>query len=295
MTDSGRPVVLGFPEYAEQAERLAGALGCDCRMIDVHRFPDGESRIRLPEALPDRIVLCRSLNEPNDKLVELMLAARTARGFGVREITLAAPYLCYMRQDIAFTPGEAVSQRIVGEWLASLFDRVVTVDPHLHRTAELGTVMPGTQARVVSAAPLMGDYVGKALEAPLLVGPDEESRQWVEQVAALSGGAYTVAVKHRGGDRDVRVELADDDCRGRHVVLVDDIVSTGETMAAAARLARSGGAADVQCLVTHALFCEGALGLLREAGVRRITSTDSIPHETNHLRLAPLLAEAVKP
>lgn len=295
MTEANGRVVLGFPEYADQAQRLAGALGDPCREIDIHRFPDGESRVRLPAELPPRAVLCRSLNEPNDKLVELMLAARTARELGAREITLVAPYLCYMRQDVAFVPGEAVSQGIVGEWLAALFDRVVTVDPHLHRTPDLSSVIPGTEAIALSAAPLMGEYFGVQPQPPYLIGPDEESRQWVEQVAEHAGGEYTVATKHRSGDRDVEVELENNDCAGRNVVLVDDIVSTGETMAAAARLARAGGAADVQCLVTHALFCDGALNLLHDAGISRVVSTDSINHPSNEIHLAGILAATLNP
>ncbi|MCZ4328253.1 ribose-phosphate pyrophosphokinase-like domain-containing protein, partial [Brachybacterium paraconglomeratum] len=86
--------------------------------------------------------LYRSLDQPNEKLVELLLAARTARTLGAPHLTLVAPYLPYMRQDIAFSPGEAVSQRIVGPFLASLVDAVITVDPHLHRVASLRDVVP---------------------------------------------------------------------------------------------------------------------------------------------------------
>lgn len=294
MTDRDAPLVLGFQDYADQAKRLAGALDGPCGIVDVHRFPDGESRVRLPADLPPRLVFCRSLNQPNDKLVELMLAARTARQLGAKHLTLATPYLCYMRQDTAFAPGDAVSQIIVGEWLATLFDRVITVDPHLHRTPDLADVLPGTEAVTLSAAPLMGDYLSDAKAPPFLIGPDEESRQWVEQVAGRSGSDFTVATKHRGGDREVRVELEDNDCANRTVVLVDDIVSTGETMAAAARLARAGGAADIQCLVSHALFCPGALELLRGAGISRVISTDSITHDSNRIHLAPLIAAVLE-
>jgi len=241
MTSRQPPLVLGFPEYTEQAKRLAGALDAPCRIIDVHRFPDGESRVRLPPELSGRVILCRSLNQPNDKLVELMLAARTARELGAQHLTLVAPYLCYMRQDTAFVPGEAVSQTIVGACLAGLFEHVVAVDPHLHRTPDLSHALPGIGAEALSAGPLMGDYLKQASSKPFLIGPDEESRQWVERAARISGAAYTVAHKRRGGDRDVQVELADHDCAGKNVFLLDDIISTGETMAATARLARASG------------------------------------------------------
>jgi len=293
MADNKHMMVLGFPEYTEQAKRLAGALDSACRIVEIHRFPDGESRLRLPQELPAHVVLCRSLNQPNDKLVELMLAARTARELGARRLTLVAPYLCYMRQDTAFVPGEAVSQVIIGEWLGWLFDRVITVDPHLHRVHDLGEVVPGAEAGSLSAAPAMSEYLGRLKDSPLLIGPDGESRQWVAQIAELSGTDFTVSSKQRSGDRDVKVTLGDCDCRDRTVVLVDDIISTGETMAAAARLARADGAAEIHCLVTHALFCDGALELLKSAGAADIVSTDSISHSSNKIHLAPLLAEAV--
>jgi len=126
-------MLLGFADYRPQAESLANALGLPYREVEVHRFPDTECKLRLPSGLPERVVICRSLDRPDTKLVELLLTSATARELGARELTLVAPYLCYMRQDTAFQPGEAISQRIIGRFLAELFDSLITVDPHLHR------------------------------------------------------------------------------------------------------------------------------------------------------------------
>ncbi|MCB2044251.1 MAG: ribose-phosphate pyrophosphokinase-like domain-containing protein, partial [Rhodoferax sp.] len=133
-------MLLYFDDQEAAATRLAHAAGLPASRIERHRFPDGELKLRLPAALPPHTVLYRSLDQPNEKLVELLLAARTARTLGATQLTLVAPYLPYMRQDIAFSPGEAVSQRIVGPFLASLVDAVITVDPHLHRVATLEEV-----------------------------------------------------------------------------------------------------------------------------------------------------------
>ncbi len=124
-------MVLGFADYraGAGAGRLATRLGIAHAKVSIHRFSDGESRVALPPTLPERVIFCQSLNNPNEKLVELLLAAKTARHLGAKHLTLVAPYLCYMRQDMAFTPGEAVSQTIVGVWLGAWFDTVVTVDP----------------------------------------------------------------------------------------------------------------------------------------------------------------------
>ena len=183
--------LLYFDDERPAAERLAAASGLDLRPMQRHCFPDGELKLTLPVdgagQLPARAVLLRSLYQPNDKLVELLLAARAARGLGVRHLTLVAPYLAYMRQDIAFHPGEAVSQRIVGPFLASLFDAVVTVDPHLHRVATLPEAVPAAQAVVVSGAPLLADWIVQQRPGALLVGPDGESAQWVAQAAQRHG------------------------------------------------------------------------------------------------------------
>lgn len=287
-------MILGFSDYADQGKRLAEALGRPFAPIDIHRFPDGESRVTLPPELPERVVLCRSLDRPNDKLVELLLAARTARELGARHLTLVAPYLCYMRQDIAFHPGEAVSQRIVGGFLAELFDAVFTVDPHLHRIDRLEQAIPTGRAVALSAAPALAAFLAGQSRAPLLLGPDGESEQWVRAVAEPAGLEYAVAEKERLGDREVRVKLPEATFAGREVVLVDDMASTGRTLMAVVRRLREAGAERVHCLVTHALFGEDVTAGLQEAGVDRIWSTDSIAHPSNAVPLAETLAKALR-
>src|SRR5690606_35941146 len=146
--------VFGFAECAEPAARLARELGLPCREVAVRRFPDGESLVRVPEA-PETAILYRSLDRPNEKIVELLLAASALRDGGTSRLVLVVPYLAYMRQDIAFHPGEAVSQRVIGRLLAQHCDALITLDPHLHRVASLAEVMPGIEAVSISAAPVL--------------------------------------------------------------------------------------------------------------------------------------------
>jgi ribose-phosphate pyrophosphokinase len=287
------PLILGFPEYAVQARRLAAAAGSPYREVALHRFPDGECRVSLPLPLPERVILCRSLDRPNDKLIELALAARTARELGAGHLTLVAPYLCYMRQDIAFSPGEAVSQRIVGGLLADWFDAAITVDPHLHRIRRLEEAVPAGRAVALACTPLVSALMTGEDPPPLLAGPDRESEQWVRTIAEAVGLDWCVGEKERLGDREVRVRFPRADCRGRPVVLIDDVASTGRTLEAAALALGRQRPSGVSVLVTHALFLEGALERLRAAGVGRILSTDSIPHPTNRIELAPLIAPAL--
>ena len=130
-------IILGFAESRRLARDLSALLALECGEIAVHRFPDGESRVRVPTPLPEHVIICLSLDHPDQKLIELLLAANAARDNGAITLTLVAPYLCYMRQDKAFHAGEAVSQQSIGALLGSLFDAVITVDPHLHRIERL--------------------------------------------------------------------------------------------------------------------------------------------------------------
>ena len=105
-----------FAFHEEPARRLATALGADFRGIEQRRFPDGESLVRTAPEAGAAVLYC-SLDHPNDRLVDLLLASSALRDSGVRSIVLVAPYLCYMRQDVAFQPGEAVSQKVVARLL----------------------------------------------------------------------------------------------------------------------------------------------------------------------------------
>ncbi len=286
-------MIVGFEDYAGQGRALAAALAVPLGLAQVHRFPDGESKVSLPAALPRQVVICRSLDHPNDKLIELMLAATAARELGAEHLTLVAPYLCYMRQDAAFAPGEAVSQRIVGEFLAGLFDRVITVDPHLHRTPRLDLVVPAKQTIALSAAQAMGEFLRGRIPDAFVLGPDAESEPWAAAVAGPGALQFAACNKTRNGDRDVEIRLPPVPLGGRAVVLVDDVASTGHTLATATRLCLQLGAASVDVLVTHALFVGDAVADLRRAGVRDIWSTDSVTHASNVLPLARVIASAL--
>jgi ribose-phosphate pyrophosphokinase len=289
-------LLLGFPESRDPARRVAERAGLPYADISVHRFPDGESKLTLPPETAAHVILHRSLDWPHDKLVELLLASRALRARGVERLSLVAPYLCYMRQDRAFAPGEIVSQPIVGGWLADVFDDLITVDPHLHRISRLSEAVPARNAIALSAAPAFVDYLQRQDGSRrVLLGPDSESAQWVGGIAQAAGLPWAVASKQRRGDRSVVVTLPDDiEFAGRTVILLDDMASTGRTLAAAAEQCRLRGAGDIRVLVTHALFVNDSLAHLRQSPISHIGSSDSIPHSTNVVSLAGLLAGALE-
>jgi ribose-phosphate pyrophosphokinase len=285
--------VHGFPEAEAPARQLADQLGIAYRNVHLSHFPDGESLVEVQPA-GTCALLYRSLDDPNAKLVEVLLAASALRDGGTNRLILVTPYLPYMRQDIAFASGQAVSQKVICGLLAQVFDAVLTVDPHLHRTASLAQVMAGTEAVSISAAALLARSLAPGNRL-IVAGPDAESRQWVEAIAGPIGADMLIGEKRRIGDREVVVAFPNaKQVKGRPVVLVDDVISTGMTLAQAARELLAAGAASVEVLATHCLASAADLANMREAGIARIRSTDSVAGPTAAIPLAELLADAVR-
>jgi ribose-phosphate pyrophosphokinase len=287
--------VHAFPEGAAQGAALAAALGIGFAPVGLHQFPDGESLVQVnPARASGCALLFRSLDHPNAKLIELLLAAAALRDNGADRVILIAPYLGYMRQDTAFAPGQAVSQRVVGKLLAGHFDAVLTVDPHLHRSAALDQVMPGIAAVSISAAPVL-DAAIAGYRDTVLAGPDAESRPWVEAIARPLGLPVLVGTKLRHGDRAVAVTFdTPDQVRGRHAVLVDDVISSGTTLVRAAQALLVAGARSVEVLATHCLASENDIAHMTAAGIARIRATDSVSGPCASLALAGLLAAAIR-
>jgi len=284
-------LLLGFPEYYEQASQLAETANIPFEEVKIHRFPDGESKLLLPVQLPKHIVFCRSLNDPNEKLIELLMVVASARKQGVEHITLVAPYLCYMRQDKAFHPGEVISQRVIGELLATYFDNVITVDAHLHRIHELSQAIPVKKAINITATDPMAHFLQAHVDNPFLIGPDSESEQWVSDIASHYHMDYRIATKERFGDKDVVVTLPSADYQERHLVIVDDVASTGKTLLAVAKKLAEYKPSSISVLVTHALFVNNAISELHAINITNIWSCDTIPHQTNVISLAEILAQ----
>jgi len=291
----------GFDDSAAQTRALAAASGGalpSLHMAETHRFPDGEVRVRLDLEGRGykRAVICRSLDQPDSKLIELLFAAAALRDQGVEKIVLVAPYLAYMRQDIAFRSGEAVSQKVLAGLLEDAFDGLITVDPHLHRVARLEEVFPRLETCCLSAAGALADLLRKENVSPktLLLGPDEESIHQVGAVAVAADLSATTALKERTGDRQVAVALADPDMfKDRPVILVDDVISTGQTLIACAHAALKAGAKSVDAYAVHALYSPQTGKAFTDAGIRSVKSCDGVAHSSNAVSLAPLLAEGL--
>jgi ribose-phosphate pyrophosphokinase len=261
------------------------------RSIKLKRFPDGESLVTIDASAHDKdVIVIESLDHPDEKLIQLTFVADALRRAGVRSVTLVAPYLAYMRQDKVFHTGESLSQQVIGALLARTFDRVITIEPHLHRTKSIHEVIPSRLvSKAPSAAPVIAEWIRKLEHDAIILGPDEESRPCIVELGRLTGLPTVVGAKRRSGDRSVHVELP---FLGSHprALIVDDIASSGATIAAAARALKRKAVRHVAAIVVHAIFSPGALTRIRQAGVGTIVSCDTVEHRTNRISVAPIIA-----
>lgn len=289
------PLVLPLPGGERLAARLRRALHGAEGTLSVHRFPDGEVRVRIAGDLAGRaVILAGSLDRPDEKLLPLLFAAGTAGELGASAVGLVAPYLPYLRQDTAFRPGEAVSARHFARLLSSTVRWVVTVDPHLHRIGGLDELF-SIPTEVVHSAPLMAGWIRARIPRPVIVGPDQESEQWVADVAAAVGAPWIVMAKRRHGDHAVELTLPSmEGLESRQPVLVDDIVASGRTVRVAARLLTAAGFRAPWVVAVHAVADRETTEALERDARLELVTCNTIAHPSNRIDLSDAIRAAVE-
>lgn len=288
-----RPLLVAIGAE-DTAKRLGALIETEAAQTTVRRFPDGETYVRFDSAVEGRdIVIVADLARPDDKMIPVLWIAATAKDLGAARVGLVAPYLPYMRQDARFQAGEGITSRYFAAMMSRHVDWLVTVDPHLHRYRSLNELYT-IPARVVSAAPMLAAWIKEHVHAPLLVGPDAESRQWVGAVADRLGAPSLVLTKTRVNDREVRLSIANVDAwRDRTPVLVDDVISTGGTMVETVRAMVKAGLSGPTCVAVHGIFVADSRDELIAAGCRRVVTCNTVPNPTSEIDVTALLAEGV--
>ncbi|MCK6438580.1 MAG: ribose-phosphate pyrophosphokinase-like domain-containing protein, partial [Planctomycetes bacterium] len=160
-------------------QALARHLHAEIGQLALKRFPDGETLVRFDTPVDGcEIALVCTLIHPDDKVLPLLLAAGTARDLGAKSIGLVAPYLAYLRQDQRFHRGEGITSKYFARIVSAHFDWLVTVDPHLHRYRHLGDIY-AIPTEVAHSTHAIAAWIRANVDAPLIIGPDSESEQWV--------------------------------------------------------------------------------------------------------------------
>ncbi|QBC31904.1 ribose-phosphate diphosphokinase [Pandoraea sp. XY-2] len=288
-------VVYSMPGDESVARSLARSLACPVQRLDIHRFPDGEQRVALEGPLSGKaVVIVCSLHRPDAKILPLIFAADTARDLGARHVVLVAPYLCYLRQDARFHPGESVSAYSFGQLLSAHIDGLVTIEPHLHRLPSLSAAY-AVPVRSPHAVAATAEWIGANVSNPLIVGPDDESAAWVAQIGERIGAPSVVAHKTREADAkvDVRLQVPEAFAK-RTAVIVDDILASGQTMVATVEALVRAGFGNPICIAVHGLFDGISVDDLLAAGAGRVVTANTVPHASNAIDVTPALAEALR-
>ena len=283
---------IGVPESLWTG--LIAHCNAEAGELQQRSFPDQESYLRILSDCAGRTaaVAC-SLNDPNRRLLPLLLVADTLRDLGAESVGLVAPYLAYMRQDRRFHAGEAVTAQYFPDIISNHFDWLTTVDPHLHRIASLDQVYK-IPARAAQSSQAIGAWLKEHVDKPVLIGPDVESRQWVAAVAEESGAPWLVLEKTRISDDEVRVTVPEVEAHtDRTPVVIDDIVSTGRTMLETVRHLLRTNLVPPVCVGVHGIFAGDAYRALGDAGAARIVTCNTIAHPSNAVDVSPQLAAAV--
>ena len=271
-------LVLAGPASEELAKSLAERMETQLLKAEFKVFADGEAKFTCDAKVSGKTVyLVQSTYPPVDQhLMQLFIAAHQMSQEGAR-VTAVVPYLAYARQDKEFLPGESVTLGLVSHLMRSAgVRRLVTVD--IHSPEGLGLF--SFPIHSVSAIPSLADYARKTmnLKDPVVLAPDFGASKRTEAFASLYGAKLLQLSKSR--DRltgEVKVKKQSLEVKGKDVMIVDDVIQRGDTVAAAAELVLGEGASKVYAFCVHGLFVGDAVRKLEKAGVEKILSTNTVP------------------
>ena len=288
-------VVVAGPASEDLGKATASKLGVSVLKTDFRVFPDGESKFTSEEKVSGKTVfVVQSTYPPVDQhMFQLLMMSHQLSQEGAKVVAVV-PYLAYARQDKEFLPGEGVTLGIVAHLMRSAgVRRLVTVDMH---SAE-GMSLFSIPVYSVSAVPTLVGYAKERLKLgeAAVISPDFGASKRTEAFAALFGAKYFQLSKTR--DRktgDVSVKDASMDVKGKDVVILDDIISTGGTVKAAAEKVLAQGASSAVAMCTHGLFVGGAVEKLHRAGVKTIVGTNSVPGEFGVVDISDALASHLR-
>lgn len=274
---------------------IAKKSGIKHSSLHVDKFPDDELHVRFESELKNKnIALIQSFYKNiSDCIIEAILAAKTAKELGAKKVVLVAPYFPYLRQDKRFHKGEAISQIIITGLIDKYFDAVYLTDPHLHRKNKLDHIFK-IKSKKLTANNLIANYIKKNIKNPVIIGPDEESYKWAKNVAEMIGAESRILKKKRYSSYHVEIKLNKKiNLRNKNAVIVDDIISTGNTILETAKILKRIGAKKIYCICVHGIFVNDSLNKLKKAGIN-VISTNTIPNKAAKIDVSRVIAKGLK-
>jgi len=282
-------MIIGGPASQLLAGRVAAILNDRLALCDYSTFPDGESYARVVTELEDEVVIIQSTST-NQDLVYLLQLLDICQG---RKVSLVIPYFGYARQDKVFKSGEPITARAVITALNPFLEdgRVFLVNVHASSIISHFRC----QAKNLDATTLLAEKIGSmGLKDVVVISPDKGAMAMAKMAASHLGAAYDYLQKTRLSGTQVSIAPKDVEVADRDVVIFDDMIATGGTIAEAVSLLRQQGARRVYLAAVHPVLSGSAVLKLYHAGVKAVLATDTLDKGVSSVSVAPLIAEALR-
>jgi ribose-phosphate pyrophosphokinase len=285
--------IIPCSNSTELGKNLAKELNAELAQYETRKFPDSEIYFRVDSDLDKAVIVQSGYPEPNNSLIEVLLAIDAAKEKGAKDIVLVFPYLPYARQDKRFKPGEALSLEVVSKALQSSgVSKLITVDAHNMR--DYGEYdLFGLKAYNMSAGGLLAKHVKEkfSLNDLFIISPDFGASKMIELAAKESSSEFTALEKKRSGDFEVEMK-GKLNVTGKNVLVLDDIISTGRTLKKAVEMAKEAKAEKAFAAAIHGIFSADSMKAL-EGVADYLVTTDSIQNSTSKVSLAGEIAKVL--
>ncbi len=278
--------IIGGTASKIVAEELAKKLHCPLAEMIAKRFPDDEFYVRIADDISQDHVIIVQTAYPDHNIVELFLLQNAAKEAGASQITVVIPYMGYARQDTKFQEGEPISAQTIARLVSLQADKVITVDPHKEYILDFFTI----PAASCSAVPELAKYLKKQ-SVDLILAPDKGALERAKNAAIIIGCDYDYMEKKRIDGTTVEIKPKRLNAKDKTVAIIDDIISTGGTMAKSIQHLNEQGANSVLVACTHGLFAGEAVKKLRTAGCTEIIATNTIASDFSIVSIAPCIAQ----
>ncbi len=288
--------IIPGPASKKLGESIAEILNVEAVPVFFKTFPDGESYIRFDaESLQDEdVVIVQTTSPPQDqRLIQLLLIADNALEMKARSITAVVPYFAYSRQDKRFLPGEAFSVKTIVKLLENCgVNRIITVNAHNPKVLKTFNI----PVEDLSAFPLLAEYFGAKglVENPVSFSLGKKGLSVAKEAdGVLKGGFDYISTRRDVITGNVTLEEKQLRIKNRDVIIFDDIISSGGTMAKAVKFVKEQGAKKVYSACVHPLLMGNAEKRILENGAEEIIGTDSVPSSVSKVSITPLISKAL--
>ena len=278
-------IIIGGTASQSIAEDLSKVLNVPMAKTDSKRFPDGEFYVRILDDISNEDVVIVQTTYPDENIVELLLIQNAVKETNAKEITVIIPYFGYARQDTKFKEGEPISAKAMAEIIGLNADKVITVDPHKEHILDFFS----TEAYSCSAIPEIAKYLKKR-NIDMILAPDKGALVRARQASMIIGCDFDYMEKTRIDGETIQIKPKKLDAKNKNVAIIDDIISTGGTMAKSIHHLKQHGAKKIMVACTHGLFAGGAIKKLEASGAAEIISTDTINGTYSKVKISPILS-----